>query len=64
MILVVVNQLTPFESLYGVPPPTRLQYVAGTTQNIEVESHLNSRDEILVILKRNLLTAQAAMKKK
>ncbi|XP_042950279.1 uncharacterized protein LOC122282393 [Carya illinoinensis] len=54
--------MTPFEALYGVPPPTLLQYAAGTTQNEAVDSELRSREEILSLLRKNLLAAQSTMK--
>ncbi|XP_042939584.1 uncharacterized protein LOC122274627 [Carya illinoinensis] len=56
------TKMTSFEALYGVPPPTLLQYAAGTTQNEAVDLELRSREEILSLLRKNLLAAQATMK--
>ncbi|KAF5480773.1 hypothetical protein F2P56_001489 [Juglans regia] len=45
-------------ALYGAPPPTLIQYVDGTTHNEAVGMELKSRDEILIMLKKNLLDVQ------
>lgn len=56
------TKMTPFEALYGVPPPTLLQYVTGTIQNAELDFQLRSREEIINLLRKNLLAAQGVMK--
>lgn len=33
----ISTKMTPFEALYGYPPPKLLAYVAHATQNIAVE---------------------------
>lgn len=57
------TKVTPFEALYGIPPPSLLQYVTGTTNNEAVDAELRSREEILSILKKNLIAAQNQMKR-
>lgn len=54
--------LSPFEAIYGVPPPRLLSYVKGTTKAQAVEEHLKSRDQISKLLKENLESAQNRMK--
>lgn len=53
---------TPFEALYGYPPPKLLSYVSGTTANAAVDTQLKSRDQIIHLLKENLTKAQSRMK--
>ncbi|RVW22797.1 Transposon Tf2-8 polyprotein [Vitis vinifera] len=45
---------TPFEIVYGRPPPSLLSYVAGIAQNEAVEKELIARDEILKELRENI----------
>ena len=56
------TRMTPFEAVYGVPPPTLLSYVPGTIKLQAVDEELRTREEILKELRRNLLVAQARMK--
>jgi hypothetical protein len=53
---------TPFEALYGYPPPRLLSYVLGTTANAAVDNQLKSREQIIHLLKDNLTKAQSRMK--
>lgn len=46
---------TPFEIVYGWPPPNLLSYVAGTTRTEAVENELIARDEVLKELCENIL---------
>ena len=56
--------MTPFEALYGQPPPSILPYVKGSSRvNDEVDHLMKERDEILGVLKANLLKAQQRMVK-
>ncbi|KAL6316337.1 hypothetical protein AAG906_017972 [Vitis piasezkii] len=48
------TKLSPFESVYGYPPPKLIPYTPGTTQLQEVENTLKTRDEIIRILRTNL----------
>ncbi|KAL5775263.1 hypothetical protein ACOSP7_012820 [Xanthoceras sorbifolium] len=57
------TKMTPFEVVYGTPPPTLLPYVPGTTQVQAVEEYLSNRTTVLKELKRNLTLAQERMKK-
>ncbi|RVW80554.1 Transposon Tf2-12 polyprotein [Vitis vinifera] len=57
------TKLSPFESVYGYPPPKLIPYTLGTTQLQEVENTLKTRDEIIRILRTNLQLAQDRMKK-
>jgi len=53
---------TPFEIVYGGPPPSLLQYILGTTRSAAVEDTLKARDEILREVLQHLLEAQIRMK--
>ena len=53
---------TPFEIVYGKPPPSLLSYVARTTRNEVVEKELIARDEVLKELRENIQLAQSRMK--
>ena len=55
--------MTPFEALYGRPPPSILPYVKGSSRVNEVDHLMKERDEILGVLKANLLKAQQRMVK-
>lgn len=55
--------LTPYEVVYGVPPPCLLTYVAGTTRVQAMEDELKSRDQIIQLLKEHLMAAQERMKR-
>lgn len=54
--------LTPYQVVFGKPPPTLQQYVSGSTANEALQAEFTSRDEILQILKKKLAKAQEAMK--
>lgn len=49
--------MTPFEAVYGRPPPSLLSYVTDTARVQNVEEELISRDRTLTILKDNLTRA-------
>ncbi|MCI72574.1 retrotransposable element Tf2 155 kDa protein type 3, partial [Trifolium medium] len=52
----------PFHVVYGKPPPSLPQYIAGTTTIEALDETLRDRDTILQILKKKLAKAQQAMK--
>ncbi|KAL5544073.1 hypothetical protein UlMin_007857 [Ulmus minor] len=54
--------MTPFEAVYGIPPPRLLAYVPGTSRVQAVDEYLCDRDAILRDLRHNLLQAQNRMK--
>lgn len=54
---------TPFEVVYGRPPPTLLSYVPRTTSMESVDNQLMHMDMVLRDLKAVLLDAQSRMKK-
>ncbi|KAF9679018.1 hypothetical protein SADUNF_Sadunf07G0096400 [Salix dunnii] len=56
------SKISPFEVVYGVPPPSMLSYVPGTTKVQAVDDHLKTRDAILRDLRNNLLLSQNRMK--
>lgn len=58
------SKISPFEALYGLPPPTMLSYVPGTTKVQAVDEYLRNREAILKELRRNLRNAQDRMKSK
>lgn len=54
--------MTPFQALYGREPPTIARYILGSTASELVESYLLQRDEVLQILRHNLLKAHNHIK--
>lgn len=54
--------MTPFEAVYGVPPPSLLIYVRGTLKVQVVDGYLHDRDAILHELRKNFSLAQERMK--
>lgn len=54
--------MTPFKALYGYDAPAVRGYEAGTTAVVSVDEDLQTRDEILASVKRNLQVAQSRMK--
>jgi hypothetical protein len=53
---------SPFEVVYGRPPPSLLSYIPGTTQVAAVEGTLVARDAVLREVRRQLMGAQNRMK--
>jgi hypothetical protein len=49
--------------VYGQPPPRLLSNVLGTTNVAAIDELLKSREQILALLKQNLIQAQQSMKK-
>ncbi|GKD06938.1 transposon ty3-G gag-pol polyprotein [Tanacetum coccineum] len=56
------TKMTPFQVVYGRPPPKLLPYVPGTTNIQVVDEYLRDRDELLRHLRANLLATQHRMK--
>jgi hypothetical protein len=56
------TKISPFEAVYGVPPPSLLSYVPGTTKIQAVDDLLHSRTELLQDLRLNLNVARDRMK--
>ena len=56
------TKLTPFEVVYGQPPPLVIPYESGSTKFASVDRSLAARDRLLGLLKQNLLLAQHRMK--
>lgn len=54
--------MTPFKALYSYDPRPVQAYVPGSTTVASVDQELQSRDELMAVLKRNLQVAQARMK--
>ena len=50
-------KITPFEALYGYPPPRLLDYVSSVTKVEVVDNFLCTRQELLPLLKQNLTLA-------
>ena len=57
------TKTTPFQAIYGRPPPPLLSYGERKTPNNEEESLLKARDLAINTLKENLCVAQNRMKK-
>ena len=55
-------KLTPFEIVYGIPPSLVITYERGTAKLDVVEQALLERDQMLALLKSNLVWAQTRMK--
>lgn len=55
-------KMTPFEVVYGRPPPTISRFVIDGTTTQAITESFRQRDETLGILKANLLQAQTRMK--
>ncbi|XP_047252063.1 uncharacterized protein LOC107842928 isoform X1 [Capsicum annuum] len=55
-------QNTPYEALYGRPPPLHLPYIPGESTSTEVDTTLLNRELKLQLLKHHLLRAQLRMK--
>ena len=56
------TKITLFEALYGYPHPRLLDYIPGTTMVEAVDDHLQSRQQVMSLLKQNFLLAQERMK--
>jgi len=56
------SKISPFEAVYGIPPPSLVPYVPGTIKLQAVDDILKTREVILRDLRRNLLLAQECMK--
>ncbi|XP_010418916.1 PREDICTED: uncharacterized protein LOC104704550 [Camelina sativa] len=55
------KKLTPYEAVYGQPPPQHLSYLPGESKVVVVAKSLQKRENMLLILKFNLLQAQHRM---
>ncbi|CAM8891409.1 unnamed protein product [Rhodiola kirilowii] len=53
---------TPYEIVYGQPPPIHLPYLPGESSCVIVDRSLQKREEIISMLKFHLLRAQNRMK--
>ncbi|KAH9648976.1 hypothetical protein KPL70_025802 [Citrus sinensis] len=58
----VSTRMTPFQALYGRPPPSAPMYSIGSSPVHEVNHALQTRDELLRQLKSNLVAAANQMK--
>jgi len=56
-------RMTPFEVVYGRPPPPILPYRQGSARTDAVDSLLRDRDELLAEVRQRLLQAQQLSKK-
>ncbi|XP_031500328.1 uncharacterized protein LOC116264325 [Nymphaea colorata] len=54
--------MTPYEGVYGVPPPSIPRYEGGTAEDDNVDCELRTREEVLESLRQNILKAQNRMK--
>ncbi|KAJ7960281.1 Ty3/gypsy retrotransposon protein [Quillaja saponaria] len=55
-------QTTPYQAVYGQPPPVHLPYLAGDSNIDSVDRSLTAREEALKMLKFHLSRAQQRMK--
>ena len=51
------TKFTPFEALYGFPPPRMVDYIPRTTRVEVVDTYLSHRVEVLKLLEQNLHVA-------
>ncbi|XP_075091802.1 uncharacterized protein LOC142171968 [Nicotiana tabacum] len=61
-ILLLAIHTTPFEALYGIPPPIHLPYILGELAASEVDNIITTREFKLQLLKHYLTKAQLRMK--
>ncbi|CAN6455041.1 unnamed protein product [Victoria cruziana] len=54
--------MTPYEAVYGYPPPPMVPFEPGTAQDAEVERQLRTRDELLQTLRENIIVSQNRMR--
>ena len=54
--------MTPFEALYGFQSPKLLDYIPGITKAVVVDEYLLNRQQVLNLLRSNLIVAQDRMK--
>ena len=54
-------KLTPFQLLYGYPPPIYLPYVLGDSSNAAMDELSTNREEVLKMLRFHLRRAQNRM---
>ncbi|PRQ26049.1 putative nucleotidyltransferase, Ribonuclease H [Rosa chinensis] len=55
-------KMSPFQALYGRPPPSLSTYLPGTTKVHAVDTSLQARDQLLKDLKDHMANAQNRMK--
>lgn len=55
-------QITPYEIVYGQPPPLHLPYLAGEVANADVDRSLQRRESVLSDIKQHLVKVQNRMK--
>ncbi|GKV41615.1 hypothetical protein SLEP1_g49122 [Rubroshorea leprosula] len=55
------TQISPFEALYGFPPPLHIVYVPGDSDVAAVDQSLQAREVMLKVLKFHLTRAQHRM---
>ena len=56
------TKITPFEAVYGRPPPTYVAYIPDESSVVVVDQSLREQDAMVCLLKANLIQAQARMK--
>ncbi|GAU25035.1 hypothetical protein TSUD_155090 [Trifolium subterraneum] len=56
------TQTTPFEIVYGQPPPLHLPYLPGESSSPTVDRTLNAREDAINLMKFHLMRAQNRMK--
>ncbi|GJS92255.1 V-type proton ATPase subunit A3 [Tanacetum coccineum] len=56
------DKTTPFETVYGIPPPIHVPYLGGLSKVEVVDKTLKDREEFIKTLKFHLLRAQNRMK--
>ncbi|KAJ0976176.1 hypothetical protein J5N97_018141 [Dioscorea zingiberensis] len=54
-------RMTPFQALYGIPPPTHLPYFPKDAAGISVDSALQDREAVIQVLKQQLTLARERM---
>ena len=55
-------ELTPFQALYGIPPPLHIPYIEGDSPIAAVDQFLREREDMLKVLKCQLSRARSRMK--
>ena len=57
------TKMSPFEALFGYPPPTAKEYVINNFKFLAVKDYLATFDEVIRILKSHLEQERNQMKK-
>ena len=55
-------ELSPFQALYGIPPPIHIPYLPGDSPVVAVDRLLQKKEDMLQVIRHQLSRAQHRMK--